>query len=202
MFGTSRELNVGPVAIVSLIAFEALEAAGFRSCDLSECKAAPPLADPMCNQCIVDQTAWNQASIVLAFLSGLLQVVCGLLHLGVLATFLAQPVITGFNFASVRVDCDVFDRIESRYPLMLLTQAILIAGSQLKSVFGVKVESQSTIFETIYYCFKAAFFDGAMKWAALGTWIVATLILFSTTVVVSSTTIMFSFYAIAQLRKN
>ena len=101
MFGTSRELNVGPVAIVSLIAFEALEAAGFASCDLSQCEASPPLDDPRCLQCVADQAAWSQAAIVMAFLSGLMQVVCGLLHLGVLASFLAQPVITGFNFASV-----------------------------------------------------------------------------------------------------
>lgn len=52
-----------------------------------------------------------------------------------------------------------------------------IAGSQLKSVFGVRVASQPSIFHTVYYCLEAAFVDGLINWPAFVIFIVATLML-------------------------
>lgn len=97
LFGTSRVLAVGPVAVVSLMTAAAI----------SE-QAALSGASP-----------WAIA-ITLAFLSGALLLVMGVLNLGFLANFLSHPVISGFISAS----------------------GLLIAASQLKTILGVRAEGQ------------------------------------------------------------
>ncbi|NNU81131.1 sulfate permease [Halovulum dunhuangense] len=77
IFGTSRALSVGPVAVVSLMTAVAIGNLG--------------LSDPA-------QIA--AAAIALAFLSGLMLIAMGLLRLGFLANFLSHPVIAGFITAS------------------------------------------------------------------------------------------------------
>jgi sulfate permease, SulP family len=77
VFGTSRALAVGPVAVVSL-----LTAAAVGNL------ALPGTAD------------YIAAAIVLAFLSGLMLVAMGVFRLGFLANFLSHPVIAGFITAS------------------------------------------------------------------------------------------------------
>jgi len=92
VFGTSRVLAVGPVAIVSLMTAAALGQMG--------------LSGP---------TEYAAAAIVLAFMSGLILLVMGVLRLGFLANFLSHPVITGFMAAAI----------------------MLIATSQIKHLFGI-----------------------------------------------------------------
>ncbi|MDP5104099.1 MAG: sulfate permease [Erythrobacter sp.] len=77
LFGTSRTLAVGPVAVVSLMTASAVGAV-----------AAPGTA------------AYLEAAITLAALSGVMLVVLGLLRLGFLANLLSHPVISGFISAS------------------------------------------------------------------------------------------------------
>ena len=77
IFGTSRALAVGPVAVVSL-----MTAAAVGNLDL------PSQAD------------YIAAAITLAFLSGLILLVMGVFRLGFLANFLSHPVIAGFITAS------------------------------------------------------------------------------------------------------
>ncbi|WP_245510665.1 SulP family inorganic anion transporter [Antarcticimicrobium sediminis] len=77
IFGTSRSLAVGPVAVVSLMTASALAPLGLES--------------------LVDYTA---AAAVLALLSGLVLLAMGILRLGVVANFLSHPVIAGFITAS------------------------------------------------------------------------------------------------------
>ena len=77
VFGTSRVLAVGPVAVVSLMTAAAI---GHHA----------PAGTP---------EYWAVA-ITLAFLSGLLLLSMGLLRLGFLANFLSHPVISGFISAS------------------------------------------------------------------------------------------------------
>ena len=120
MFGTSRELNVGPVAIVSLMTFETLNGLGILPCDVSLCMKSPPLDDAMCVACVARQATYSEAAVTLAFLSGLMQIVLGLLHLGVLASFLAQPVVTGFNFASGILVSIVFSRFSRRVKILIV----------------------------------------------------------------------------------
>ncbi|MGP1255467.1 MAG: SulP family inorganic anion transporter [Kiloniellales bacterium] len=77
IFGTSRALAVGPVAVVSLMTAAAVGQV-----------AAQGTAD------------YLTAAIVLALLSGLFLIAMGLFRLGFLANFLSHPVISGFITAS------------------------------------------------------------------------------------------------------
>ena len=77
VFGTSRALAVGPVAVVSLLTVATVS----------------KIAVPGTSEYIV-------AAITLAFLSGLILLALGLLRLGFLANFLSHPVIAGFITAS------------------------------------------------------------------------------------------------------
>ncbi len=77
IFGTSRALAVGPVAVVSLMT--AASIGQFAS-------AGSP--------------QYWAAAITLAFLSGLILLAMGVLRLGFLANFLSHPVISGFITAS------------------------------------------------------------------------------------------------------
>ena len=95
LLGTSRVLAVGPVAVVSLMT--ASTVGGFAA------QGTAPYA---------------AIALTLAFLSGAMLLVMGLLRWGFLAHFLSHPVISGFITAS----------------------ALLIAAGQLKVLLGVKVE--------------------------------------------------------------
>ncbi|WP_432450007.1 SulP family inorganic anion transporter [Aliiroseovarius marinus] len=77
IFGTSRALAVGPVAVVSL-----MTAAAVGNLDL----AGP--------------SEYAAAAITLAFISGVILLVMGVFRLGFLANFLSHPVIAGFITAS------------------------------------------------------------------------------------------------------
>ncbi|MDE0983364.1 MAG: sulfate permease [Yoonia sp.] len=77
IFGTSRALAVGPVAVVSLLTAAAVS------------KVAMP-----------GTSEYIMAAITLAFLSGAILLVLGFLRLGFLANFLSHPVIAGFITAS------------------------------------------------------------------------------------------------------
>ncbi|WP_323767283.1 SulP family inorganic anion transporter [Antarctobacter sp.] len=100
IFGTSRALAVGPVAVVSLMTAAAIGNLG--------------LSDPA-------QIAL--AAGTLAFISGVLLLVLGVLRLGFLANFLSHPVIAGFITAS----------------------GVLIAASQLKHIFGIEAHGHTLI---------------------------------------------------------
>ena len=77
IFGTSRSLAVGPVAVVSLLTAASISR----------------IATPGSDDYIV-------AAIALAFLSGVLLVAMGVFRLGFMANFLSHPVIAGFITAS------------------------------------------------------------------------------------------------------
>ena len=78
MFGTSRALAVGPVAVVSLMT-----------------------AAVVGNMALQGTAEYAAAAIVLAFMSGLILLVMGLFRLGFLANFLSHPVISGFMTAAI-----------------------------------------------------------------------------------------------------
>ncbi|SHI45091.1 sulfate permease, SulP family [Shimia gijangensis] len=77
IFGTSRALAVGPVAVVSLMTAAAVG-----------------------NLALQGTEEYIAAAITLAFISGLILTVMGLFRLGFLANFLSHPVIAGFITAS------------------------------------------------------------------------------------------------------
>ncbi|MEE9428898.1 MAG: sulfate permease [Paracoccaceae bacterium] len=77
IFGTSRTLAVGPVAVVSLMTAAAVG-----------------------NLALQGTAEYAAAAIILAFLSGLILLVMGIFRLGFMANFLSHPVIAGFITAS------------------------------------------------------------------------------------------------------
>ena len=100
MLGSSRVLAVGPVAVVSLMT-----------------------AAAVAEHAASGTHAYWQVAITLAFLSGSMLLLMGLLRLGFLANFLSHPVISGFISAS----------------------GLLIAASQLKTLMGVKAEGHNFV---------------------------------------------------------
>jgi len=77
VFGTSRTLSVGPVAVASLMTAAALA----------------PIAE-------AGTAAYVAGAVLLAVMSGLMLTLMGVLRLGFLANFLSHPVISGFITAS------------------------------------------------------------------------------------------------------
>jgi sulfate permease, SulP family len=100
LLGSSRVLAVGPVAVVSLMTAAAIGT-----------HAAPGSAQ-----------YWAVA-ITLAFMSGAMLLLMGVLRLGFLANFLSHPVIAGFISAS----------------------GLLIAASQLKTLLGVNAHGENFV---------------------------------------------------------
>ncbi|WP_421868440.1 SulP family inorganic anion transporter [Motiliproteus sp.] len=77
LFGSSRTLAVGPVAVVSLMTAAAVG-----------------------NLALQGTQEYLVAAVALAFISGLMLVLMGIFRLGLLANFLSHPVISGFITAS------------------------------------------------------------------------------------------------------
>ena len=100
VFGSSRALAVGPVAVVSLMTAAAIG---------QFAEAGSP--------------AYWTAAITLAFMSGAMLLLMGVLKLVFLANFLSHPVISGFISAS----------------------GLLIAISQLKTLMGVKADGHNAL---------------------------------------------------------
>ncbi len=129
VLGSSRVLAVGPVAVVSLMTAAAV----------AEHAAA-------------GTHAYWQVAITLAFLSGSMLLLMGLLRLGFLANFLSHPVISGFISAS----------------------GLWIAASQLKTLMGVKAEGHNFV-ELLYSLLHQA---SNIHLLTLGVGIAATAFLF------------------------
>lgn len=100
VFGTSSALSVGPVAVLSLMTAAALG------------KLAIP-----------DPVTYLAAAAVLAFLSGLVLLLLGLLRLGFMANFISQPVVSAFITAS----------------------GIIIAFSQLRHLLGIEASGENVV---------------------------------------------------------
>lgn len=89
VFGSSRQLATGPVAVVSLLTAAALE----------------PIA-------AAGSDGYIAYAILLALLVGLFQLGLGLLRLGVLVNFLSHPVVIGFtNAAAIIIATSQLDKI-------------------------------------------------------------------------------------------
>ena len=77
IFGTSRALAVGPVALISLMTAAAIG-----------------------NMALQGTAEYITAALTLAFISGLFLIAMGIFRLGFLANFLSHPVIAGFITAT------------------------------------------------------------------------------------------------------
>lgn len=104
LFGSSRQLQNGPVAIISL-----MSAAALMHLHLS-----------------VEQYVVYAA--MLAIMAGGIQLILGLLRLGVLVDFLSHPVVIGFTNAA----------------------AIVISSLQIGKILGITTESGQHLYETLW----------------------------------------------------
>ncbi len=119
LLGTSRTLSVGPVAVISLLT----------------AAAVTPLAEP-------GSARYIELVLLLALMTGVLQLVMGLLRAGFIANFLSHPVVAGFITGS----------------------SILIVLSQLKHVLGVSATEGHYPWQGVYSLVQAA---PGLNWATL-----------------------------------
>ena len=119
LLSTTPHVSVGPTALASILSLSAVGA----------------LATPGSDE-------YLQLILILAGVTGLIQLAFGFLRLGVLVSFLSRPVISGFISAA----------------------AVLIIFSQVKTLFGLEVERTTYLHDTIKELFSN--FGG---WHALTT---------------------------------
>ncbi|XP_066250806.1 sodium-independent sulfate anion transporter-like isoform X1 [Euwallacea similis] len=96
LVGTIPELNIAPTALLSLLTFQYTHNASFGAL---------------------------RAAIMLTFFAGVIELICGIFHLGFLVDFVSTPVVSAFTSAG----------------------AITIASSQIKNLFGLKYDAESFI---------------------------------------------------------
>ncbi|KAF4518518.1 hypothetical protein B566_EDAN004262 [Ephemera danica] len=93
VFGTVKEVNLGPKALLALLTFNYTYHLG------------------------------PKFVVLLCFLCGCFELLCGILHLGFLVNFVSSPVISGYTWATV----------------------VVIATSQLKGLLGLQFKSESLL---------------------------------------------------------
>lgn len=130
--GTSRQLAVGPVALVSLLVEVLLRG------QLTEEECPLPSTDPLAANYLAGYSPgdeqWSycpqqyaELAFLAAFMCGVFQVGAGLLQLGFLVSFLAHPVVSGFTSGA----------------------AITIGLSQVTYFVGYKVEKSPFVYKTL-----------------------------------------------------
>ena len=134
LFGSSRQLATGPVAVVSLLTASALE----------------PIAG-------ANPELYIAYAIMLAFMVGIFQIGLGLLRLGVLVNFLSHPVVVGFtNAAAIIIGTSQLGK--------LFGVSVEKAEHTYETVFNTILESfNSTHFETMLMAITALAIMIAMK---------------------------------------
>jgi SulP family sulfate permease len=112
LLGTSHVTGVGPIALLAALSADAVGRLPLST-------ATPQIY----------QDEFERASIALACLTGVILLAFGVLRLGVIVRFMAEPVTAGF----------------------LTATGVIIAVGQLQHLFGVKIASpQKTVFHTLY----------------------------------------------------
>lgn len=126
LMGSSRQLGVGPVAMVSLLVEVGLQGVLTEE----ECPAyyAQGNQTTMELQYTLCPDEYARMAFHTSLLVGLFQVAAGFLRLGFLVSFLAHPVISGFTSAA----------------------AIIIGLSQLQYFMGFKIAKSQYVYDTIH----------------------------------------------------
>mmetsp|Transcript_36277 Transcript_36277/g.79296 ORF Transcript_36277/g.79296 Transcript_36277/m.79296 type:complete len:855 (-) Transcript_36277:130-2694(-) len=126
IFGQSRQLAVGPVAMVSL-----LVEAGLRGqLTQEECPAWDESSSIPQSELCPDQYA--KLAFLTSAVVGVFQILASVLRLGFLVSFLGHPVISGFTSGA----------------------AIIIGLSQLKYILGFSIEKSQFVYVTIAKVFE------------------------------------------------
>ncbi|MCC5791385.1 MAG: SulP family inorganic anion transporter [Legionellaceae bacterium] len=126
LFGSSRSLSTGPVAITSLLTGAALQSLAVGGTSI-----------------------YIQYVALLTLVSGLIQLVLGLVRMGLVVNFISFPVLTGFTNAAV----------------------IIIAASQLGSLCGIELVHNGRLYETLWQL--VANLPGLIHWPSLGMGLLA-----------------------------
>ncbi|MCK5725296.1 MAG: SulP family inorganic anion transporter [Thiotrichaceae bacterium] len=134
LFGSSRQLQNGPVAIISL-----MTAAALMPFDLGE-----------------NTSVFIAYAAMLAILAGIIQLLLGLLRLGILVDFLSHPVIIGFTNAA----------------------AIVITSLQLSKLLGISLDKTDHLYETLWQLLLAIPNQTHLPTLMMGLGSIALLILF------------------------
>jgi len=121
--GESRQLGVGPVAMVSLI----VEAGLTSQITEADCPAYPDLSNPGLEPYQVCTEKYQVLVFTTAMLVGVINIVGGMMNLGFLVNFLAHPVISGFTSGA----------------------AIIIGLSQIKYIFGFDITKSQYVYVTV-----------------------------------------------------
>lgn len=124
MFGTCKQLGVGPVAVTSLLIGSGIQKLVLGSADIDNPSDPTPEEMPI-------QEMYNTKVIQLAFLVACLYTGVGVLRLGWLIHFLSHSVITGFTSGA----------------------AIIIGLSQVKYILGYSVPRADTLHESLRLLF-------------------------------------------------
>jgi sulfate transporter 4 len=124
LMGTSRQLAVGPVAMVSLL----LEAGLRGLLDEEQCPAYFENNPEGLSQNELCPDEYAKLAFLTCLVSGGIQVIAAILNLGFLVSFLGHPVVSGFTSAA----------------------AIIIGLSQLQYVLGFPILKSQFIYVTVY----------------------------------------------------
>jgi len=119
LFGSSRQLAVGPVALISLL----------LSTGLSLILGNPPGKNTDAYEAYLQQ--YQTLAIQVSFLTGVLYIAMGLLRLGFVTIFLSHAVVSGFTTGA----------------------AVIIGVSQVKYIFGYRVERSDVFHEILQNLF-------------------------------------------------
>jgi len=122
LFGQSRQLSVGPAALIALLVGEGLRG----KLDETECPAwyASDQSKPQSSMCPEE---YIKLTVLTSALVGVMQITASFLKLGFLVSFLGHPVISGFTSGA----------------------AIIISLSQLKYMLGFDIPKSQYVYETI-----------------------------------------------------
>jgi len=130
--GTSKHMSFGPFALISILVSQGLAGAGF---DDGACSTKPltkangtPTMCPVTGvgvTCAIACAEYEQAASLMSIMAGVVHVLLCALRLDVLATVLADPVMTGFTTAA----------------------AFIIGTSQMSKFVGFKIERSLSFME-------------------------------------------------------
>jgi len=121
--GESRQLGVGPVAMVSLIVEAGL--AGLMTED--ECPEYFNNNPQGLSQAYLCPDVYTELVFTTSLIVGVINIAGGVMNLGFLVNFLAHPVVSGFTSGA----------------------AIIIGLSQIKYIFGFEIEKSQYVYVTI-----------------------------------------------------
>lgn len=124
-FGTSKQMGVGPTAIMSIIVYDGLA----NVVNADNCPAMLDFPNDKPNELCPD--VYVSAALVCSFWVGVINIVAGFINLGVLVNFLAHPVVAGFTSGA----------------------GIIIGLSQMKYIVGTNVKKSKIVHETLYNIF-------------------------------------------------